>query len=58
MDIREAAAAARRIKENIEYVIFGKDTEIKYIVSALFAGGHVLLDNTAGTESYRMESAS
>ncbi len=49
MDIREAAAAARKIKENIEYVIFGKDTEIKYIVSALFAGGHVLLDDIPGT---------
>ncbi len=49
MDIREAAAAARKIKENIECVIFGKDTEIKYIVSALFAGGHVLLDDIPGT---------
>lgn len=37
------------IKKNIARVIIGKDTEIDLILTALLAGGHVLLDDVPGT---------
>lgn len=37
------------ISGNIEKVIFGKSKEIKLIVTAVFSGGHVLLDDIPGT---------
>lgn len=37
------------ITENIEKVIFGKSKEIRLIVTAMFSGGHVLLDDIPGT---------
>ncbi len=49
MDYTGAAAVAGRIAENVGRVIYGKDTEIKYIVTALLSGGHVLLDDIPGT---------
>lgn len=40
---------AGKIISNISRVIYGKDKEIRYIVTALLAGGHVLLDDIPGT---------
>ena len=40
---------AEEIKNNIEKIIIGKTQEINFILSALFAGGHVLLDDVPGT---------
>ena len=37
------------VSENIEKVIFGKSKEIKLIITAMFSGGHVLLDDIPGT---------
>lgn len=46
MKVNELAAA---IGENIGKVIFGKDKEIKLVLTAFFAGGHILLDDIPGT---------
>lgn len=40
---------AKRIKENIEKVIYGKSKKIDLILAAMFAQGHVLLDDIPGT---------
>ena len=40
---------AEKISENIKKVIYGKDEKIKLILTAMFAGGHVLLDDIPGT---------
>ncbi len=40
---------ANSISDNIERVIFGKKKEIKLVLTAFFAGGHVLLDDIPGT---------
>ncbi|MBO5274798.1 MAG: MoxR family ATPase [Clostridia bacterium] len=49
MDITKITTLADSITANISKVIFGKDREIRLIVSALIAGGHVLLDDIPGT---------
>ena len=49
MDIADISAVAGDIRRNIEKVIIGKTGEIDLILSALFAGGHVLLDDVPGT---------
>ena len=38
-----------QIKENISKVIIGKDTVIDLILTAVIAGGHVLLEDVPGT---------
>ncbi|MGN1408832.1 MAG: AAA family ATPase [Eubacteriales bacterium] len=40
---------AGSIIENISRVIFGKEREIRYVVTALLCRGHVLLDDIPGT---------
>ena len=40
---------ANDIQSNIKKVIYGKDEQIKLILTALLAGGHVLLDDIPGT---------
>lgn len=37
------------VKQNVAKVIVGKQTEIEYLLVALFSGGHVLLEDTPGT---------
>ncbi len=49
MDISETALLGRKICENVSKVIAGKDDVIKLAVTALFAGGHMLLDDVPGT---------
>ncbi len=38
-----------RILENVGKVIYGKETELRYVLITLFCGGHVLLDDIPGT---------
>ena len=37
------------IRANIKKVIIGKDTVINYVLTALVAGGHILLEDVPGT---------
>ena len=47
--IREAAAVAARLLDNIEHVVYGKREEIKLVLTAMICGGHVLLEDVPGT---------
>ena len=49
MDFNEIKLISGRIKENVEKVIIGKGKVIDYMVTAIIAGGHVLLEDTPGT---------
>jgi len=49
MDVKNIKHYADEIRINIERVIVGKTREINLILSALFAEGHVLLDDVPGT---------
>ncbi len=44
----EAAAAARRIAENVATVIVGKDDVIEQALAALIADGHILVEDVPG----------
>jgi MoxR-like ATPase len=47
---REAVdGIARRLIDNLETVVHGKSEEIRLVLSALVAGGHVLLEDVPGT---------
>ena len=37
------------IRTNIKKVMIGKDTVIDYVLTALVAGGHILLEDVPGT---------
>lgn len=45
----EKQALVKRIKENIGSVIIGKDEVVTQILTAILAGGHVLLEDVPGT---------
>ena len=49
MEYRDIAGLARRIRENVEKVIVGKGEKIDLILSAVIAGGHILLEDVPGT---------
>jgi len=49
MQVIDIKHYANEIRANIEKVIIGKTTEINLVLSALFAQGHVLLDDVPGT---------
>lgn len=49
MDIAQYAEKAAAVKVNIEKVIVGKSKVIDLILTALIAGGHVLLEDVPGT---------
>lgn len=49
MGLRETAQVADRIRKNVARVIVGKETVIDRMLAALFAGGHVLLEDVPGT---------
>lgn len=49
MQIQAIAPLAARIEGNIATVIFGKEKQIRLLLTALLAGGHVLLDDIPGT---------
>ena len=45
----DVGAASRRLLSNLEQVVHGKTEEIRLVLSALVAGGHVLLEDVPGT---------
>ena len=49
MEYAQIAALAQKLNENISKVIVGKSREIELILTALLAGGHVLLEDVPGT---------
>jgi MoxR-like ATPase len=48
VDAEKAYAAAARLTEEIEKVIIGKHREVLLLVTALLAGGHVLIEDVPG----------
>ncbi|HYP22059.1 MAG TPA: MoxR family ATPase, partial [Actinomycetota bacterium] len=48
MDRRNAAAAAARLTENVEKVIKGNRRAVEAAATALFAGGHLLIEDVPG----------
>ena len=40
---------AKKIQENVQRVIVGKDTQIELLLCVLFSGGHALLEDVPGT---------
>lgn len=49
MEIQTIQTISSKIKENVNKVIIGKSETIDYIITAIIAGGHVLLEDTPGT---------
>ena len=49
MEIADIAALAGRIRENVETVIVSSGDHLDLMLTALLAGGHVLLDDVPGT---------
>ena len=49
MAFEQTARLAEAIRSNIAKVIIGKDKEIELVLTALFSGGHVLLEDLPGT---------
>jgi MoxR-like ATPase len=49
MDLKQTAAVAQRIRENVARVIVGKEDVIDKMLAVLFAGGHALLEDVPGT---------
>ena len=49
MQYQDIAALARRVKESIGKVIIGKTEQMDLILTAVIAGGHVLLEDVPGT---------
>ncbi len=47
--LARAGAIAARFLDNIETVVYGKQDEIKLVLSALACGGHVLFEDVPGT---------
>lgn len=47
--IREDVQVIRRIQANLESCILGKTEEIQLLLTAMLAGGHVLLEDVPGT---------
>ena len=54
MEIRNVSALAKAIRDNVGKVIIGKDDVIDLVVTSLFAGGHVLLEDVPGTGKTKM----
>ncbi len=48
MDIAAVAATARRLVEQVDRVIVGKDAVVELLLVALFCDGHVLLEDVPG----------
>ena len=49
MEYTEISLLAKKLKENISRVIVGKEQQLELILTALLAGGHVLLEDVPGT---------
>jgi MoxR-like ATPase len=49
VDVNEVAAIAARIRTEIARAVVGQDAAVDLLLTALFAGGHVLLEGPPGT---------
>ena len=49
IQIDQALANIQKLIDNIETVIRGKRTQIKFILTALLAKGHILMEDNPGT---------
>ncbi len=49
MEYAQIAVLAQKIKDNISKVIVGKNQQIDLILTAILAGGHILLEDVPGT---------
>lgn len=57
MDTTRVSEVANNIVKNVESVILGKTAEVRIVLSALLAGGHVLLEDVPGTGKTIMAKA-
>jgi len=48
-DLQAATAVAGRLVENVERVVRGKDEQVRLVLAALAAGGHILFEDVPGT---------
>jgi MoxR-like ATPase len=48
VNVADASAIARRLEENVGRVIRGKSAQVRHALVALFARGHLLLDDVPG----------
>jgi len=49
MDLSQSISAIQRLIDNVEKVIRGKRAQIQFIVTALVARGHILMEDNPGT---------
>lgn len=49
MQLQDVTSLAQKIKANIQKVIIGKEENLTLILTALFAGGHILMEDVPGT---------
>lgn len=49
MQYSDISRLAKRIGENVSRVIVGKEEQLELVLTALFAGGHILLEDVPGT---------
>jgi len=49
MDMQAAVQVANRIRSNMESCVYGKREAIDWLITALVAGGHVLIEDVPGT---------
>lgn len=49
MEFSEVKEFANKLQTNIELVVLGKSESVKMVIAALFAGGHVLLEDVPGS---------
>ncbi|TJY43494.1 MoxR family ATPase [Cohnella pontilimi] len=57
MDHAAAAQLLDRIRKNMESCVYGKKEEIAWMLTALLAGGHVLIEDVPGTGKTQMVKA-
>lgn len=57
MEYNQVASLASRLKENISRVMVGKESQTELLLTALLAGGHVLLEDVPGTGKTTMAKA-
>ena len=57
IDAVKAYAAAKKLTDRIETVIIGKHREVTLLVTALFAGSHVLIEDVPGTGKTTLAAA-
>ena len=49
MQYQQIGPWAQKIRENVSRVIIGKEEQIDLVLTAVIAGGHVLLEDMPGT---------